>query len=268
MLTHGSLFTGIGGIDLGLERAGIKTIWQMENDGYATKVLERHWPDVRRYGDIKAVEWESVERPDIISGGFPCQDISQAGKGLGIVAGKRSSLWFEFAKAVGVLRSRYVIVENVAALPKRGLDIVLAGLAKEGYDAEWFDLRASDFGAWHKRERIFIIAHSNNSRCLHGQSEVQSTERRLYAQHESEPGSSEVSYSTGQGLERSFNQEGQIARCGYWEVEPDVGRVVDGIPDRVDRIKCLGNAVVPQVAEYIGRRIVEFDKAIDSRRKA
>ena len=167
MLTIGSLFSGIGGLELGLERTGyFRTIWQCENDTYATKVLEKHWSEVRRYGDITKVDWHTVERPDLICGGFPCQDISVAGKGKGIKEGTRSGLWFEFQKVVGILRPQYVLIENVSNLVKRGLDIVLLGLAEEGYDAEWLDIRASDVGAPHRRERIFIIAYPNSNGAL------------------------------------------------------------------------------------------------------
>src|SRR3990167_684603 len=158
MLKVGSLFSGIGGIDLGLERTGgFKIVWFSEIEPYCIEVLKKHWPEVKNHGDITKIKWEDVERVDVLAGGFPCQDISVAGKGAGIIEGKRSSLWKYFAAAIRALRPSYVIIENVSALSNRGLDVVLANLAKEGYDAEWLDLRASDFGAPHKRERIFII---------------------------------------------------------------------------------------------------------------
>lgn len=163
VLTLGSLFSGIGGIELGFERTGrFHTIWQCEFDPYASAVLRKHWPGVPNLGDITKVDWAAVEKPDVICGGFPCQDISVAGKGQGIKEGTRSGLWKEYAHAIRELRPRYVIVENVAMLARRGLDIVLGDLAALGYDAEWFTLRASDVGAPHRRERLFIIAHRDD----------------------------------------------------------------------------------------------------------
>ena len=157
--TIGSLFSGIGGIELGLERAGgFKTVWFVENNIFCQEVLKKHWSEAKIYDDIKNVKWENVERPDILTGGFPCQDISNAGRREGI-SGKRSSLWKEYHKAICVLRPRVALIENVSALANRGLNVVLADLASCGYDAEWINLSASDVGAWHKRERLFIIAY-------------------------------------------------------------------------------------------------------------
>jgi len=162
-LKLGSLFSGIGGIELGFERTGgFKTIWHCEIEPYPSAVLEQHWPDVPNLGDITKVNWNEVERPDIIVGGFPCQDISVAGRGAGIKEGTRSGLWSEYARAIRELRPRYVVVENVPMLARRGLARVLGDIASLGYDAEWFTIRASDVGAPHRRERLFIIAHPNN----------------------------------------------------------------------------------------------------------
>lgn len=158
MLTVGSLFSGIGGLERGLEATGgFKTIWQCEIDPYASAVLKKHWPEVPNLGDITKVRWEDVKRPDVICGGFPCQDISVAGKGAGIKEGTRSGLWSEYAKAIRILRPKYALIENVSILTKRGLDIVLSDLAKAGYDAEWRDIRASDVGAPHRRERESLL---------------------------------------------------------------------------------------------------------------
>jgi site-specific DNA-cytosine methylase len=157
-LRHGSLFTGIGGFDLGFERAGIKTVWQVEIDGYCRKVLARHFPDAERFGDIRECGARNLGRVDVLSGGFPCQDISNAGKRAGI-DGERSGLWSEYARIIRELRPRYVVVENVAALLGRGMERVLGDLAACGYDAEWQSIRASDVGAPHRRERIWIVAY-------------------------------------------------------------------------------------------------------------
>ncbi|TXH09475.1 MAG: DNA (cytosine-5-)-methyltransferase [Hyphomicrobiaceae bacterium] len=157
----GSLFSGIGGLELALESVGYMTAWQCEVDQYASQVLQRHW-GVPNLGDITQVDWESVERVDALCGGFPCQDISTAGKGAGIAIGTRSGLWYEFAKCIGVLRPAHVYIENVSALAVRGLNIVLGDLAALGFNAEWGVVRASDVGAAHRRERLFIIASDPN----------------------------------------------------------------------------------------------------------
>jgi DNA (cytosine-5)-methyltransferase 1 len=159
-LTFGSLFAGVGGFDLGFERAGMRCIWQVEKDKYATKVLAKHWPTVRRWDDVctfppePAADWSC----DVICGGFPCQDISNAGKREGI-DGARSGLWREYARIIRVLRPRYVVVENVAALLVRGMDRVLGDLARSGYDAEWSCISCCSMGAPHMRERLFIVAY-------------------------------------------------------------------------------------------------------------
>ena len=140
MLKIGSLFSGIGGIELGFEKAGeFKTIWFVENNEFCQKVLRKHWAYAKIHGDIAKIRWNCLERPDILTGGFPCQDISVAGKGKGIT-GKRSGLWKYYAEAIGILRPKYAVIENVPMLINRGLNVILADLAKNGYDAEWFNL--------------------------------------------------------------------------------------------------------------------------------
>src|SRR5574343_193510 len=159
MLTVGDLFSGIGGFSLGLERAGMRTRWFSEIDPYASAVLRKHWADVPNHGDIRNVRRGAVEPVDVLCGGFPCQDISNAGKRAGI-DGERSGLWAEYARVIGELRPRYVIVENVSALLGRGLGRVLGDLAALGFDAEWHCIPASAVGAPHRRERICIVAES------------------------------------------------------------------------------------------------------------
>lgn len=156
----GSLFSGgCGGLELGLERAGVgHVVWQCEIDAAARRNLARHWPGVRQYTDVREMNHGNTEAVDVICGGFPCVDLSFAGKGAGL-AGARSGLWFEYLRLVRELRPRFVVIENVAALVTRGLDVVLGGLAEAGYDAVWFTLRASDVGATHQRERLFIVAY-------------------------------------------------------------------------------------------------------------
>jgi len=159
MTTVGSLFAGIGGIELGLERAGMKVVWQVEKDPYALAVLEKHWPSVKRYADVREVGARNLAPVDLICGGFPCQDISNAGKRKGI-AGERSGLWKEFARIIEEIRPRWTLIENVPALRSRGMEVVLRDLSARGYDAEWDCIPASAFGAPHRRDRLFVVAYS------------------------------------------------------------------------------------------------------------
>tara|TARA_R110002051_G_scaffold14406_1_gene46688 strand:- start:3045 stop:4253 length:1209 start_codon:yes stop_codon:yes gene_type:complete len=394
MLTVGSLFAGIGGFDLGLQRAGMSVQWQVEIDTWAREVLAKHWPDATRYEDVREVGAHNLAPVDVICGGFPCQDISNAGKRAGI-EGERSGLWSEYARIIRELRPRYVIVENVAALLTRGLDTVLGDLAESGYDAEWDIISAAAVGAPHLRERVWIVAYDansdsgskeqgfsqgaaaelcGNSNVSYPNSAAMRDTRRGAVQGRSsgtvDDGSEEpVAYpncqpstvrgddltdeapggrrrahagrsgtddrgiigtredgsvadpederidrrerlalddepesrgrhtdSRGSGTDvrqqgdasgrrwtgetmgdplcgelegvrpareqkpqgRRSEVEAQGASNGAWEhwaVEPDVGRVAHGVPRRVDRLRGLGNAVVPQVVEWIGRRI-------------
>lgn len=232
--TAGSLFSGIGGIDLGLERAGFEIKWQVEIDDYASRVLAKHWPGVQRYRDVREVGRHNLEPVDLIAGGFPCQDISDAGKRAGI-DGERSGLWSEFARIVGELRPRYVLVENVTALLHRGMGRVLGDLATLGYDAEWEIVSACSFGAPHTRERLFIVAYTNGPGRLPARlpASIQANEAHGLPWR---PG-------TGCGRPRS-------------SVPRPVG-VAYGVPNRLHRLRGLGNAVVPQVAQWIGKRILE-----------
>ncbi|MHC4278507.1 MAG: DNA cytosine methyltransferase, partial [Planctomycetota bacterium] len=148
-MKFGSLFAGIGGLDLGLERAGMECVWQVENDPYATRVLDKHWPDVRRYGDIKKINWEEVERPTLVCGGFPCQPVSIAGRQLG--AADERWLWPEFERCLCDVRPRYVLIENVPGLLTNGGSGVIEDLAYHGYDAEWDLIPAATVGAPHLR---------------------------------------------------------------------------------------------------------------------
>jgi len=156
-MTYGSLFSGIGGIDIGMDRAGFFCRWQVEIDPFCAKVLEKHWPGVKRHGDIRTLTGDELEPVDLICGGYPCQPFSQAGKRAG-TADERH-LWPEFARIAGVLRPRYLLLENVPGHLSLGFGDVLRDLAGLGYDAEWCCLRASDFGASHLRKRVFIVAY-------------------------------------------------------------------------------------------------------------
>jgi len=276
-LTYGSLFSGIGGIDLGLDRVGMHCKWQVEIDAYCQKVLAKHWPNVARYGDIRECGAHNLESVDLICGGFPCQDISNAGKRAGI-EGERSGLWKEFYRVICELQPQYILVENSADLLKRGFGRVLGDLARVGYNAEWRVLSAAQFGAWHLRRRVFIVAYSNSFKYdATSQSPINTT---ASTETSSEwicgtipnPNSNRLQTSNKEyqllsrqeksGLEvkstaiHSSVLGRPIPKRDIWANEPNVARVADGVPHRVDRVRGLGNAVVPQVAEYIGRCIL------------
>jgi len=162
VITIGSCFAGIGGFELGLESAipNSETIWQIEQDKFCQQILKKHWPHAKIHGDIKNATEQNLERPDILCGGFPCQDISVAGKGEGIINGTRSSLFFDMWRLCMQLRPSIIILENVPALYSRGLGEVLRTVAKSGiYECEWGYLEAQYFGAPHKRRRIFIVCY-------------------------------------------------------------------------------------------------------------
>jgi len=157
MLTIGSLFSGIGGLELGLERAGLgRVVWQCEQDAWCRQVLARHWPDAVRYDDVTTMglDGEEVEHVDVLCGGFPCQDISTAGAGAGL-DGARSGLFFELMRVVRLVRPWIVVLENVAALVARGLERVVGALVEAGYDVTWAVVSAASVGAPHLRERVF-----------------------------------------------------------------------------------------------------------------
>ncbi len=158
----GSFFSGIGGFELGLQRAGMKTIWQVENDPFCRKILTRHWPDIPKYGDIKAVDFAELERVDLICGGFPCQDLSVAGTRAGLV-GKRSQLFWEAIRGIRILEPRWVLIENVYGLltSKAGRDFrsVISALDELGYGLAWRVLDSQNFGVAQRRRRVFIVGY-------------------------------------------------------------------------------------------------------------
>jgi DNA (cytosine-5)-methyltransferase 1 len=264
-----SLFSGIGGLDLGLERAGMRCVGQVEIDPYCRRVLAKHWPNVPRFEDVRTFKGTEInERIDLIAGGFPCQDISNAGKRAGI-DGERSGLWSEFHRIICAVRPCYVLVENVRALLIRGFERVLGDLAGCGYDAEWDRFPACAFGAPHIRDRLFVVAHANSGGCGGpGVCEEHSRRAQAVSASEARP-QRQVADTYSEGLSKSGDSGAAragnvrifagaaIDRSGWWSTEPAVGRVAHGVPHRVDRLRGLGNAVVPQVAEWIGRRIME-----------
>jgi DNA (cytosine-5)-methyltransferase 1 len=258
MLTVGSLFAGIGGIDRGLEQTGgFRTIWQVEIDPYCRCILEKHWPGVPKYGDIRTLSSDGVARPDMLAGGFPCTDLSTAGYRAGL-AGSRSGLWGEYLRLVRDLRPRYVLVENVAGIRylnrQRGttepaaLSIVLGDLAEAGYDAEWTSVYAYQFGYPHWRERCFIVAYPAGLGCP--------------------PLFSDLPYYPKPTLQGSLGRMGWARRL-LEEFEQRVGEPAllgspAGIPHRFHRLRVLGNAVMPEMAQLIGERILRCEVELGS----
>ena len=228
------LFSGIGGFSLGLERTGgFETVAFCEIEPFCRRVLKKHWPDVPCSEDITRREFTAGEA-EIICGGFPCQDISYAGEGTGL-AGERSGLWRELLRAIRLVRPLYAIVENVAALLNRGMGDVLGDLAEIRYDARWDCIPAVYLGAGHLRDRAWVVAYPAGDG------------RELPQLHVESPEASPRRQRTGDGP--------KIGR--QWESEPDLVRVVHGLPDRMDRVTALGNSALPQIPEMIGYAILE-----------
>lgn len=369
-LRHLDLFSGIGGFSLGLERTGgFETVGFCDSDKKTHLVLKKHWAAVPIYDDVSTLKGSDLGTIDIITGGFPCQDLSVAGKGAGL-AGARSGLWFEFHRLIKETQPKWVIAENVAVLRSRGLDQVLRSLDEIGYDAEWHCISASAVGAPHRRDRIWIVAHprhrsgrydigsgfggdgkrenektigaskttaiagssqtpdalaysngcleanggkctdfkrkgdgggveqrgsgsDDRQGCIRGsrgcsKDDVAYTDSKWQLQQEgieqNQRGRScnssiqkPVAYSGSEGLERlrirtlsTEPQESMPSSCGsivrsvtnsdFWETEPQLGRVADGIPNRMDRLKQLGNSLVPQIPEMIGYAILQQER--------
>lgn len=366
-LRHLDLFSGIGGFSLGLERTGgFETVAFCDSDKKTHLVLKKHWPNVPIFDDVSTLKGKDLGTIEIITGGFPCQDLSVAGKGAGL-AGARSGLWWQFHRLIEETQPKYVIAENVAVLRSRGLDEVLRSLASIGYDAEWHCIPASAVGAPHQRDRIWIVAYpnsddgrtrggsesseretwmesgrsgerfngesakqtlaysnggmeadgrecailteqSNSGRtgprgggsddrqgCIRGtrkgsEDDVAdseslfgdggnnnariSMESKTKSEFGNSSGTESLADTSRQGLEgfgirtsgteqeeslstRSGCIVGGIAKSDFWQIEPELGRVADGIPNRVDRLKQLGNSLVPQIPELIGYAILQ-----------
>jgi DNA (cytosine-5)-methyltransferase 1 len=265
------LFSGIGGFSLGLERTGgFETVAFCEIEPFPRAVLAKHWPEVPCFEDVRSLNASALaERGiavDVICGGFPCQDISIAGAGAGI-EGERSGLWSEYARLVGEIRPQFVLVENVSALLSRGLDRVLGELAALGYDAEWHCIPASYVGAPHERDRIWIVAYPHDGLGIEPQRAICSGRNALGRGRQALAHPYE-GYGIGWGgalqmgwlaFAREASNDGHSAGT-QWSSEPALGRVAYGVPNRVDRVGALGNAVVPQIPELIGRAILAAER--------
>jgi len=236
MLTHGSLFSGIGGFNRGADVVGIKTIWDCEILPYPRAILKQHFTESRQYIDIK--ELLNPEYVDIISGGFPCQDISIAkvtgggiinGQAQGI-DGEKSGLWSEMYRICRIVRPKYIIIENSPMLTVRGLERILCDLSKIGYDAEWQCLSGTTFGIQQGRERIYIIAYPHTISIQGSQSQ------QIFREPE---------------LQRKLSRVYPGWRTRRDLPEPRTYGSTYDLPNLVDRIKAIGNAVQPIISEYL-----------------
>ena len=340
-LTVGSLFAGIGGFELGFEATGrFETLWQVERDEYASRVLAKHWPNVRRHDDVCTWPNETTEPVDVLLAGFPCQDISYAGKGAGL-NGKRSGLFYEVMRIVREMGPRFVVLENVSALLTRGMGDVLGSLSSLGFNAEWEVVSAESVGAPHRRDRVFIIGWnidgehvkavggvqerqvadsggsggnladslSAGTRDQNGTTRRQKRESadasepaalrqrdretmpkridasggnlRDLADSGVERGAAGIPEATGRQkrisaitIDESRRRGGRQGENGgatlgalgrvadgfsLWLDEPRIGRTAVGMVKRGDRLRCLGNAIVPQVAKVVAERVLEIE---------
>ena len=288
-LNHLSLFSGIGGLDLAAEMAGFRTVGQCEWADYPTKVLEKHWPDVPRWRDIRTLTGESfyektgLRTVDVISGGFPCQPFSVAGKRRGKEDDRY--LWPEMLRVISELRPAWVVGENVAGIVNMALDQVYADLENEGYVVQAFIIPACAVAAPHRRDRVCIVGRSRGQSNLfysntksNQHTNIKKSETTVREQPELSGLCSDVSNTESNGLQRlraereqerrTRLKEGKSKGCcqvhngGKWRTEPRVGRVANGVPSRVDRLKCLGNAVVPQQFYPIFQAIADIERGI------
>jgi DNA (cytosine-5)-methyltransferase 1 len=323
MLTFGSLFAGIGGFDLGLERAGMVCKWQVESNDYASRVLAKHWPHVERWGDVRTFPPSATNEwcVDLICAGVPCQPVSHAGKQKG--ADDERWMWGEALRVVADIQPRFFVAENPIGILSHGgggtFRGLLRALASVGYLCEWHVIAAADVGAPHRRQRVWLVcfrdrhgSQANAPRAdangvglhragidIHGGSELRDEQERFVGslgsdvadadrgrlprerltEHAYEQGScwhqSDTCGSWGrrarqafadsehrgcQGRDSQGQGSGAALSSSWWLAEPDVGRVAHGVPARVDRLRCLGNAVVPQVVEVIGRAIIAHEE--------
>jgi len=300
MLKTLDLFSGIGGFSIGLERAGFKTVAFCEIDKYCKLVLQKHWKDVKIYHDVREItkrqfEEDGCELPEVITGGVPCQPFSVAGKQKGTDDNRH--LWPEMFRVIQDFSPKWIIIENVRGLINIQDGVVFErmhlDLANEGYEAQSFIIPAAGVGAPHRRDRVWIVA--NSRRTIRGQqssrnkesigsgafqetkwsadsdSVARSSEREKIMADSKSIGSNvrKINQSKKEsGEERIFRSEAgrvssSINQHNWWNIEPDVGRVADGVQGRTHRLKGLGNAIVPQIAEEIGKAIMKVEFNFD-----
>jgi DNA (cytosine-5)-methyltransferase 1 len=263
VLTIGSLFAGIGGIELGLEWAGHgPVLWQVELDPKCRAVLAMHWPEARRYDDVRHVGRDTLAPVDLICGGFPCTDISSAGRRAGL-AGPHSGLWYEFARVLAELQPRWVVIENVRGGARKWVDAVRGDLGQLGYSSLPVPIAASDCGAPHERARVFLLGARSTSDTdgeelrkqpgRHRGPERPAAPKPPRPSANADHASSDLRAQARQGVR-------DVAWHAGWTTEPDVLRVVHGLSGRLDRERMLGNAVVPQCVEVLGRMIVALER--------
>lgn len=306
-LRFGSLFAGIGGFDLGLERAGMECAWQIEIDPYCQRVLAKHWPNVERFSDVRECGKHNLSAVDLICGGFPCQPFSVAGKRRG--KDDDRNLWPEMLRIVEECGPRWVVCENTPGIFDLYLDTVLASLESAGYEAWTVDIPAAGVGAWHRRNRIWIVAHTDkfglsgsptrntaHDEEWHDQAheprrraefyeivaggEVAAYSKSARTMPAQQSGSRNVSVGKGKDVTHAISKRrngrandtpgdvlqrrdaftGRSTPRDTWATEPGICRVAYGIPNRVDRLRALGNAVVPQVVELIGLAIIQSEQ--------
>lgn len=291
MLRVLDLFSGLGGFSLGLERTGgFRTVAFCEIEEFPRKVLRKHWPDVPIFEDVTNADFEPVGPVDLVTAGFPCQDISLAGKGAGLT-GERSGLFWHILRTVRMVGRPQLLLENVAELLNRGLGAVLGALAQIGYDAEWHCIPASAVGAPHVRDRVWIMAHPNKERSssergkrqdlseegsvwrnefgrgqsvIEWQKPIRGARQTRKGADSNSPGSEGQQSCGADQKERPRPLSGPLgpllaSHRGKWPTEPDLPRVANGLPDQSHRIAALGNSVVPRIPEMIGRAILEAE---------
>jgi DNA (cytosine-5)-methyltransferase 1 len=287
MIRVGSLFAGIGGFELGIERAipNAHTIWQVEQNTFCQSILRKHWPNATIYDDVRTVGAHNLQPIDILIGGFPCQDISTAGNQRGIKNGTRSGLWWEMHRIIVELRPRIVIMENVSNILRLGGADVVGSLANIGYGCEWSVISARQFGAPHQRKRWFCVAYPDGIRsdktkhrritstvgtrahihagALQGKKTCKTTATNEFTntnmprcKKRDEP----IMLEKSGGSRSGDRKIGGVHIKNYWQQEKDPPRlcnVDDGISDRLAKLKALGNAIVPQCSEYIGKLVLQ-----------
>lgn len=289
-MTHLSLFTGIGGLDLAAEWAGFETVGQCERADYPTKVLEKHWPDVPRWRDIRSLTKEDfyertgLQAVDVISGGFPCQPFSVAGKRRGKEDDRY--LWPEMLRVIQELRPTWVVGENVAGIVSLALDQVLSDLESIGYACQAFIIPACAVDAPHRRDRCAIVGYADRRSVRNDELHIGQTAGKVNALDDAGAPCRNSAFTHAKGSRRKrYDQTATKQTCGpaqgqpgaarrpgsqsggWWPAEPDVGRVAHGIPSRVDRLRCLGNAVVPAQFYPVFKAIAEVMQKGDNSEK-